>query len=1631
MTRCLTSALDLVAAAGPVEGTEGAADALAPGAGPAGGLGAASPAGQPGSLVGLGRAVRAWQTLQDAVSELIDSASAPAPAGGRTVSPGIRQQLERKEGLFRSHLMGKRLNYACRSVVGPDVHLDPADIGLPAHFARKLSFPERVTDANVELMRALVVRGDSEYPGASAVEDERGRVVMLARLTREQRVRLAGTLLSAGEAAAAAAAVGAGEREDGGDDPASLDEGGGADGGGGAKGGASSGLLGVLHRSRANEPNGAAPVDRGRTRVVHRHVVDGDLLLTNRQPTLHRPGLLAHRARVLPGAANSKVIRMHYANCGSLNADFDGDEINLHLPQDHLARAEGHLLAAADHQLCVPTDGKPIRGLIQDHVLGLVLLTSRDCLLSRSEFSQLLWDACAPSDREGFGGIQGERAGGRLWGGESRRQGGDPPPGGEAAGGPRSKGGGAARGAGLRPTGGAGVAAPTPGAAWGCGEADSEAAPHAPGVRPRPGATQRPPAPPPPPLPIPAVFRGLPHPPPGAPVGHPARTPEPLWTGKQLISCLLGWVAAAEHRGPPGSAPAAVSLTHGCRTGAAFWDSGDPRRGKGGADHDSRVEVRRGELVTGAIDKAAFGRGGLLHGVQEASGDRAAGRLLAALSRLVTAWIRVRGFTCGFEDLLVVPEGEAERSVLLTEAQGLAVAASDGAAGREAGADPSAGLSAGARGAVAAAVLPARDPVAAMEAHARASLEPALRADPLGAGQRLDGAVCAALHPLSSKVVAASLPKRQRRPFLRNNLSLMTATGAKGSLVNHSQISCLLGQQELEGRRVPRTAFGKTLPSFRAFDAGARAGGFVGDRFLTGLRPQEYYFHCMAGRDGLVDTAVKTARSGYLQRCLVKSLESLVSAYDSTVRDQADGGIASFRYGGDGADPVRGGFLAAGGGGGGKGGDATQLDFVARNAEGLARGLAGWGGGKGCPCPEPVPGGEEAAEEEAWAARRASRAAAEGAATADDNSAAHLPPDAAVDGPLGARARRVGVVLSERVRDAVEAFLSTEASEDALRLGGLLSDDSDDEGGGKSVDRNRDARRASRRARSQRRFLRLVSLRAQQAAVAPGEAVGVVAAQSLGEPSTQMTLNTFHMAGRGEANVTLGIPRLRELLMTGASDAKTPTMTLPVVGGDPDRTRAAADRLAARLGRLGLAAALESLSVIERPVGGGGGKGWKGGESVALASAGRCYDVVLRLVPPHRQPLGRELTGREARACVEGDFSPRLRDEVRKALRRAARGGASSGAGLAVGVVGGGPVGSGGKGAEAAVDSGRAGDDDDAPADHDGAAATVAATAGEELGDDDEGSAPDSDEDEDSAGAEERAGRGGGQDAASDDAADLDAARRTPAKAKRAKRPAAVAANDDDVDDPDVWKDEWTVRVTLPGGAPKLLLLELAEACAARAALRGVPGVDGARVLPPSKGAKPSDPVLVQTDGCNLGAAWELACLMSAEADAVDAEAAAAAAAAARGKSGKKIKKGVPGPPPAQPTWPRIDASALVTNDVGVVLRTYGVEAARSCLIREIRSVFGAYGISVDPRHLDLVGDWATRLGGHRPASRLGVAPSPAPLLKASFETAAKFVVEAATSGGRDDLAVASGAVCLGRPARLGAGCVDLLCELS
>ena len=131
-----------------------------------------------------------------------------------------------------------------------------------------------------------------------------------------------------------------------------------------------------------------------------------------------------------------------------------------------------------------------------------------------------------------------------------------------------------------------------------------------------------------------------------------------------------------------------------------------------------------------------------------------------------------------------------------------------------------------------------------------------------------------------------------------NNFTRMTASGAKGSVLNTFQISVAVGQQLVAGNRPGGN--GRSLPCFCAADAdGPRARGFVSSSYSVGLSPSEYFFHAAGGREGLVDTAVKTASTGYITRCLGKRFETLIVEYDGTVRD-ATGDIVQRRYGGDG-----------------------------------------------------------------------------------------------------------------------------------------------------------------------------------------------------------------------------------------------------------------------------------------------------------------------------------------------------------------------------------------------------------------------------------------------------------------------------------------------------------------------------------------------------------------------------------------------------------------------------------------------------------------------------------------------------------------------------------------------------------
>ncbi|GMH40745.1 hypothetical protein BSKO_08649 [Bryopsis sp. KO-2023] len=1300
-----------------------------------------------------------WQALQEAVNEFIDSASVKQSA-----TMGIRQFLEKKEGLFRKNMMGKRVNFACRSTISPDPYLFVGEIGVPPFFAKKLSFPERVTHWNADKLRELVERGAEEHPGAVAVEDNKGRLISLAKVTKQRRLALARTLYQ----------------------------------------GWTSGKK-VQGRQKEGIHQGQ-PV--GSAKVVYRHLKDGDLMLTNRQPTLHKPSLMAHRAKVLHG---ERTIRFHYANCATFNADFDGDEINLHLPQDHLCRAEGYDIVHADHQYIVPTDGKPIRGLIQDSVDSSVLLTKKDTFLAKKDYMQLVYAAIATK-------LRGEKL----------------------------------------------CVAKDMAEANSLGVQDDDII-----------------------LEPPAILK-----------------PGPYWTGKQAVSTVIRNLS----KGLP-----LITMSAKCKTPTDYW--GDPLEGM--------VCFRHGYFAHGVIDKGQYGSHGLVHASQELYGNRFAGMLLSSLGRLFVFYFQMHGFTCGIGDCFLYKPTESARADLIRRAEWKALQSSAKVIGMKVGGD-----------------IPEKAEERVKEiARVRNSLSRLYRENADTGGVH-DANVKGPMHQLSSQVVKICLPDGIIRPFRHNCLTVMTTTGAKGSFVNFSQISCLLGQQELEGRRVPRMMSGKTLPCFAPFDPGARSGGFIGDRFLSGLRPPEYYFHCMAGRDGLVDTSVKTANSGYLQRCLVKCMESLRVQYDGTVRDDSDGSIVQFMYGEDGLDVLNVSYL-------------DKFKYIAENGEGFKRKLV--------------------MEEALLCSKRAGLKGLEKECrrmVEQRLKNRKKKKDAELNAALPVNTTMQPTILgatSEKFSDMMWDYIHSNPD-------GLLKGN-------------------SKKHLSPKELQQILELKYMESLAAPGESVGVIAAQSIGEPSTQMTLNTFHMAGRGEANVTLGIPRLREILMSAATAIKTPVMTLPMRKG---KALAEAQEFANKLRKIKLAECLKGLRVEEYPV---------AFLPDRPGSRGHVYKVILEFHPLSKYPPETKLTWEELSKTFGEKFIPLMRKFIKMELKRLAvvsGGGEITVSKMNLGADEGDGTGFKGKKAmdkyeddedneenvegKAQYQGGRSEEKYDAPDDEDKEHAKKAEDTAKTLF----GVLETMDEEEEN---EEEEGKDKTKDA-KDVKPKIDPKTGLPVSSKNEKAEGSSEGKGKDAEqvqgvedfsgalgsDLKVMEDKLRciANFELPLGAPKLLMLGIAEGVAATVNAREFIGIDKCYVVE----GDDKKPHSVQTDGINFMAGF--------------------------------LHEDI------------VDVNHLTTNDVEAMRNTYGVEAARSTIVGECRAVFGAYGIGVDARHLSLIGDHMTYLGGYRSLNRLGITTQVSPVLKMSFETATSFLRQAVLAGEVDPLRSPAARVAIGRPPLSGTGCMDI-----
>ena len=480
---------------------------------------------------------------------------------------------------------------------------------------------------------------------------------------------------------------------------------------------------------------------------------------------------------------------------------------------------------------------------------------------------------------------------------------------------------------------------------------------------------------------------------------------------------------------------------------------------------EEKVLFVAGDFVRGVLDKSQFGAAsyGLVHAVYEVYGGEIAGRLLGILSRLFTKYLQHRAFTCRMDDLALTPAGEKARKKVLQSGRSYGTQATESIF---ADFDPSSMTG------------------TEYKEELKKRLEKVYRDDTEMAG--LDNAVKGKMRELFQKVVDVTLPKGLLRSFPKNHMQVMTTSGAKGSATNARQISALLGQQELEGRRVPVMVSGKTLPSFKPYETSAIAGGYISSRFLTGLKPQEFYFHCMAGREGLIDTAVKTSRSGYLQRCLIKHLEGIRVHYDHTVRG-ADSSVYQFLYGEDGLDVTKQAHL-------------NQFAFILKNHRSIVA----------MNPPKHISG--RINEDDAT---KHMKMTLKGKRKHPDRP---LPPTAL---ELYNPVAYLGAT-SEKFAENVEAYINENKNH-------LLK-----------VKSGTNMREKVPTVLRERQFRVLMQVKYLRSLVEPGEAVGLLASQgyvsaiasnllcahwrrSVGEPSTQMTLNTFHFAGEFDTRSHFGV----------------------------------------------------------------------------------------------------------------------------------------------------------------------------------------------------------------------------------------------------------------------------------------------------------------------------------------------------------------------------------------------------------------------------------------------------------------------------------------------------------------------------
>ncbi|NIQ04187.1 MAG: DNA-directed RNA polymerase subunit A', partial [Candidatus Korarchaeota archaeon] len=556
---------------------------------------------------------------------------------------GIMHRLSGKGGRFRGNLSGKRVDFSGRSVLSPDPHLSVDELGVPEKMAKDLLIPERVNKYNIEKLRELIIRGPRKYPGAAIVKERTG--------VGEYRK----TLLE-------------------------------------------------IFKSEKRRKKVAEELKPGD--IVERTLMDGDPVLFNRQPTLHKLSMMTHYAKVLP----YETLRLHLMTCPPYNADFDGDEMNVHLPRSYETRAEAKTLTEVKRHIITPRYGGAIMGPTQDFITGAYLLTKGGTRISRDKAMQILFQG-------GINSVPGE---------------------------------------------------------------DSEI------------------------------------------------------SGKELVSELI---------------PEKI-----------FYQK---KFKKTLAEKEEReTKVWDGKFEKGILDKRSIGAEkseNITQKVVERWGAEKGKGFLNQLGASILRYLTDRGFSITLWD--ITKDEELEEKVKETIHEHINKA-------KKLVKDYRSGL------------LSPRPGESSKET--------------------FENRIVRTLDEARSKVGDILIEEVPRE----SQFMIMTVTGARGGETNIQQVLGAVGQPVVRGERVGRGYSERVLPHFKEEDIGPWAKGFIERSFTEGMQPEEYFFHTTAGRDSLVDTAIRTATSGYFYRRLVSALRDSKIGYDGMARFLG-GPIIQFKYGGDSLSPEK------------------------------------------------------------------------------------------------------------------------------------------------------------------------------------------------------------------------------------------------------------------------------------------------------------------------------------------------------------------------------------------------------------------------------------------------------------------------------------------------------------------------------------------------------------------------------------------------------------------------------------------------------------------------------------------------------------------------------------------------------